>query len=123
METKQRKVGRPKTRVQTGPLVLEGERERVRFEPKIASETADELRDYVRWVAQSSTPQSADSRTLGFALRDLFRRDRLWQEQRRKGQRLEPAAPQQASPSLAANGAAGAAPRPPSSPAVPAGHR
>ena len=123
METKQRKVGRPKTRVQTGPLVLEGERERVRFELEIAPETADELRDYVRWVAQSSAPQSADSRTVDVALRDLFRRDRLWQEQRRKGQRPDPAAPQQASPSPTANGAAVAAPRPTSSPAVPAGHR
>jgi hypothetical protein len=123
MDTKRRKVGRPKTRVQTGPLVLEGERERVKFELEISTETADELRNYVRWVAQASAPQSADSRTVDFALRDLFRRDRLWQEQRRNGQHPEPAATQQASPSPTANGAAAASPRPASAPAVPAGHR
>jgi hypothetical protein len=123
METKQRKAGRPKARVQTGPLVLEGERERVKFELEISPDTASELRDYVRWVAESSAPQSADSRTVDFALRDLFRRDRLWQEQRRKGQRPEAAAPPQASPSPTANGAAVASPRPASPPAVPAGHR
>ena len=123
METKQPKVGRPKARVQTGPLVLEGERERVRFELEISLETADQLREYVRWVVQSSAPQGADSRTVDFALRDLFRRDRLWQEQRRKGQRPESVTPAQVPPSPTAKGAAVTSPQAAPSPAAPAGHR
>src|ERR1700690_1793952 len=83
-----RRVGRPKASPQTGPLVLEGSRARLTMELPMAEETADELNEYVRWVELSSTVTTKDAlfATVDFALRDVFRRDRLWQEQRRKAE-------------------------------------
>ena len=89
-----RRVGRPKASPQTGPLVLEGGRARMTMELPMADATADELKEYVRWVELSSTVTTKDAlfATVDFALRDVFRRDRLWQEQRRKAVRAEASA-------------------------------
>jgi hypothetical protein len=96
-----RRVGRPKTSPQTGPLVLEGSRARVKMELEMAEATADELREYARWVELSSAVATKDAlfTTIDFALRDVFRRDRLWQETRRKGVRAEPSATAPTQPS------------------------
>jgi hypothetical protein len=87
-----RRVGRPKASPQTGPLVLEARRARMTMELPLADGTADELKEYVRWVELSSTVTTKDASfaTVDFALRDVFRRDRLWQEQRRRGAEGKP---------------------------------
>jgi hypothetical protein len=89
-----RHVGRPKASPQTGPLVLEGGRARVKMELEIADTTADELKEYARWVELSSAAVTKDAlfTTVDFALRDVFRRDRLWQERRKNSARREPSA-------------------------------
>lgn len=116
MTDSKRRVGRPKTAPRSGPLVLEGERERVKIELEVSAETAAELKEYSRWVELSSARTTADAlfATVDYALRKTFRRDRLWQEQRRKSDRDEssalPSGPaSQPSPTTAA------APRPGSS--------
>jgi hypothetical protein len=98
--TSKRRVGRPKASPQTGPLVLEGSRARMTIELPMADATADELKEYVRWVELSSTVTTKDAMfaTVDFALRDVFRRDRLWQEQRRKAIPREPSATAPAQP-------------------------
>jgi hypothetical protein len=89
-----RRAGRPKASQQTGPLVLERSRARVKIELEMADTTADELKEYARWVELSSAVATKDAlfTTVDFALRDVFRRDRLWQEKRRKGAGPEPVA-------------------------------
>jgi hypothetical protein len=71
-----RRVGRPKAIPQTGPLVLGGGRARAKVELEIAQATADELKEYARWVELSATVGVNDAlfRTVDFALRDVFRR-------------------------------------------------
>jgi hypothetical protein len=94
MESKaKRRIGRPKAVPQTGPLVLEGGRARVKVELEIAEGTLDELREYALWVEQSLAVETKDGlfRTVDFALRDVFRRDRLWQEQRKRAEQRESA--------------------------------
>ena len=92
MENGSKKRGRPKTQPQTGPLVLEGDRAHVKMEIEMPEATADELKEYARWVELSSTVATKDAlfKTVDFALRDVFKRDRLWQERRRKGAEAEP---------------------------------
>ncbi len=89
MDSSKRKAGRPKARPQTGPLVLEGNRARVTIELEIASETADDLKEYTRWVELSSSVTTAEATfsTVDYALREVFRRDRLWKESRRQSER------------------------------------
>ena len=89
-----RSVGRPKTRPQTGPLVLEGGRVRVKLEVELAEETVGELKEYARWVELSSSLATGDAlfTTIDFALRELFRRDRLWHAAKRAPVQ-QPAAP------------------------------
>ena len=91
MEGSKRRVGRPKASPQTGPLVLSERRTRTKVEIEIGAETADELAEYVRWVETSQGMATADARaaTVEFALRDVFKRDRLWREWRRKGEVVE----------------------------------
>ena len=78
--SRKRGVGRPKARLQTGPLVLEGNRARARMEVELGEETAGELREYARWVELSSSLATGDAlfTTVDYALRELFRRDHLW---------------------------------------------
>jgi hypothetical protein len=63
-----KRAGRPKARPQTGPLVLEGSRAREKLEIELGDATADELKEYTRWVELSSslapaTPSSRRSTT------------------------------------------------------------
>src|SRR5580704_375041 len=92
MENGTKKRGRPKAQPQSGPLVLEGDRAHVKMEIEMPETTADELKEYARWVELSSSVATKDAlaKTVDFALRDVFKRDRLWQEQRRKPIRTEP---------------------------------
>ena len=77
--------GAPRGRPQTGPLVLEGSQSRVKIDVDLGDETADELKEYARWVELSSSlaTGNAVSTTVDFALRELFRRDRLWRAKKR----------------------------------------
>jgi hypothetical protein len=61
----------------------------VTLELEIAGATAEELKAYARWVELSSEVGTKDAlfRTVDFALRDVFRRDRLWQEKKRERDR------------------------------------
>ena len=88
-DASKRRVGRPKATPQSGPLVLEGGRARVTLELEIAEATADELKEYTRWVELSSAVGTKDAlfRTVDFALRDVFRRDRLWQARKHEPDR------------------------------------
>lgn len=94
-----RRVGRPKATPPSGPLVMQGSRARMKMELPLVEATANELKEYARWVELSSAVTTTDAlfATVDFALRDVFRRDRLWQEQRRKTVRPSPAAAPSAS--------------------------
>ena len=91
MEPSKRHVGRPKTSPQTGPLVLSERRTRTKVEIEIGTEVAEELGEYVRWVEVSEGMSTADARaaTVEFALRNVFKRDRMWKDRRRKGEAEE----------------------------------
>lgn len=95
-----RRVGRPNATPQTGPLVLEGRRDRIKIDVEIAADAAEEVREYVRWVELSSSvaTKEALSATVEYALREVFRRDRLWQQNGRKADRIEPSMPAQGQP-------------------------
>jgi hypothetical protein len=85
MDTKQRKVGRPKAPTRTGPLVLGEDRGRAKVTLEISELAAGELAEYARWVEQYSGMAANEARfkTVDFALRETFRRDRVWQAHRR----------------------------------------
>src|SRR5207248_2982051 len=131
METNQRKVGRPKSAPRTGPLVLGEDQGRTKVSFEISDQAAGELAEYAHWVEESSglTASEAKFKTVEFALREVFRRDRVWQAKRRKASDPEPAktAPAQTSPSppraTAANPPALPAPAPREPRATPDGSR
>jgi len=83
MESTKKRVGRPKSEARTGPLVLDEPKSRQKTEIELTTATASEFAEYAAWVEMSSSLDTADakSKTVEFALRDLFRRDRLWREQ------------------------------------------
>ena len=85
MDTNQRKVGRPKAPERSGPLVLGEEQGRTKMTLEISERAAGELADYARWVEQWSgiSASEAKFKTVDFALREIFRRDRVWQATRR----------------------------------------
>jgi hypothetical protein len=85
METNQRKVGRPKATPRTGPLVLGDDRARTKVTFEISERAAAELVEYTRWVEQCSGMPASEARfkTVDFALRETFQRDRVWQAKRR----------------------------------------
>jgi hypothetical protein len=89
MDSSKRRVGRPKTPPRTGPLVLENDRSREAVEVQINSETARELAEYAAWVESSGALTTADAtfKTVEYALREVFRRDRVWQDWRRTRER------------------------------------
>lgn len=97
METTKRRVGRPKRPPRTGPLVLQESRSRESVTVQIHSDTARELAEYAAWVERLGALTSADAtfRTVDFALCEVFRRDRVWQERRRReaGRREEATRP------------------------------
>jgi len=85
METNQRKVGRPKAPPRTGPLVLGEDYARAKVTLEISERVEEELAAYTRWVEKSSGISANDAKfkTIDFALREIFRRDHVWQAQRR----------------------------------------
>jgi hypothetical protein len=85
METKQRRVGRPKAPPRTGPLVLGEDYARTKVTLEISERAAEELAEYTRWVEKWSGIAANEARfkTVDFALREIFRRDRIWQAERR----------------------------------------
>jgi|SRR5579863_4014178 len=91
MESTKKRVGRPKSAPRTGPLVLEGAEKRETILIEVSADTAQELSAYAAWVKESApaklTPAEAMSKTIDFALRDVFARDKCWQEQMRTGSR------------------------------------
>lgn len=95
MQTNQRKVGRPKAPPRTGPLVLGDDRGRTKVTLEISERAAAELAEYARWVEQCSGMAASEAKfkTVDFALLETFRRDRVWQGQRRKSAGSEPIAP------------------------------
>jgi hypothetical protein len=101
MDNGTKKRGRPKAQPQSGPLVLEGNQAHVKMEIEVPEATADEFNEYARWVELSSSVATKDalSKTVDFALREVFKRDRLWQDWRRKGAEAERSATPKTSPS------------------------
>jgi len=91
MENTKKKAGRPKSEPRTGPLVLEGVQKRETILTEVSADTAQELSAYAVWVRESApaklTPAEAMSKTIDFALRDVFARDKCWQEHKRTGGR------------------------------------
>jgi|GEM_PF-1853199 len=91
MENTKKKAGRPKSEPRTGPLVLEGTQKRETILTEVSADTAQELTAYAVWVRESApaklTPAEAMSKTIDFALRDIFSRDKCWQEHKRTGGR------------------------------------
>ena len=85
METARRKPGRPRTDQRTMPLVLEEDRSLTKVELALPAATAAALVDYASWVQERAkmTAEAALTATADFALRQIFRRDRLWQERRK----------------------------------------
>jgi hypothetical protein len=59
----------------------------MKMEIELPEGTVDELKEYARWVELSGSLATDDAlfATVDYALRDVFKRDRLWQERRRKG--------------------------------------
>jgi hypothetical protein len=123
MEANQRKVGRPKALPRTGPLVLGEEQNRTKVTLEISERAAIELAEYTRWVEQWSgiTASEAKFKTADFALREIFRRDRVWQAKRRTPSEAEPArAAPVVTPASAPRPAAGNSPSlPPPTPREP----
>jgi hypothetical protein len=95
METKERKVGRPKASPRSGPLVLGEDYARAKVTLEISERVGEELAAYMRWVEKSSGLSANDARfkTVDFALREIFRRDRVWQAERRTPSEPAKAAP------------------------------
>lgn len=95
METNQRKVGRPKAPPRTGPLVLGDDYARTKVTLEISEQTAGVLAEYTRWVEKSAGIAANEARfkTVDFALREIFRRDRVWQAERRGSSEPAKAAP------------------------------
>jgi hypothetical protein len=85
MERNQRTFGRPKAPPRTGPLVLGEDYARAKVTLEISERAAEELAEYTRWVEKWSGIAAAEAKfkTVDFALREIFRRDHVWQAQRR----------------------------------------
>src|SRR5690348_4385371 len=95
MDTNQRKVGRPKAPPRTGPLVLGDDRARTKVTLEISERAAAELAEYARWVEQCTGMPASEARfkTVDFALRETFQRDRVWQTKRRSSAESRPTPP------------------------------
>jgi len=110
MENTKKKAGRPKSEPRTGPLVLEGTQKRETILTEISTDTAQELNEYAAWVRESApikmTPAEAVSKTVDFAVSDLFARDKCWHEHRRAGGRQAGTADTPPAPPIAASAVA-----------------
>ena len=114
MDSSKKRVGRPKSEPRTGPLVLDEAKSRQKTEIDLTTDIASEFAEYAAWVETSSSLSTAEAKstTVEFALRDLFRRDRLWRERQASLARAASTTP------------AAATPRPvPASPSLPPGLR
>jgi hypothetical protein len=91
MENHRRRPGRPKAAPRTTPLVLEAELNLSKIEVALPTTTTASLAEYVAWVQLCSgkTAEEALTTTVDFALCEIFRRDRLWRDERR-GSRSNP---------------------------------
>ncbi|HZL17768.1 MAG TPA: hypothetical protein VFG23_08485 [Polyangia bacterium] len=100
MESTKKRVGRPKSEARTGPLVLDEPESRQKTEIELTTPTASQFAEYAAWVEMSSSLNTVDakSKTVEFALRDLFRRDRLWRERQATVARAASIAPVAATP-------------------------
>jgi hypothetical protein len=103
MEPTRRKPGRPKASQRTLPLVLDTARSLERLEVAIPESTAKTLAEYTVWVRHSKnmTAEEATTATVDYALREVFRRDRLWRnlgQEAEKGATVSSAAPAQPRP-------------------------
>jgi hypothetical protein len=87
MESTKKKAGRPKSEPRKGPLVLEETQKRETILTEVSADTAQELSEYAAWVRESAptkmTSTEAVSKTVNFAVRDLFARDKRWHEHKR----------------------------------------
>ena len=94
MDNSRRKPGRPKARQRTMPLVLEDDSTLTKVELALPAATAAALTEYAAWVQERAkmTADAAVTATADFALRQIFRRDRLWQEHRKSPAPREAAA-------------------------------
>jgi hypothetical protein len=121
METKQRKVGRPKAPPRTGPLVLGEDHARTKVTFEVSERAAEELAEYTRWVEKWSGIASSEARfkTVDFALREIFRRDRVWQAEKRAPSELAKAAPVEMPASASRTSAATSPSLPPPTPREP----
>jgi hypothetical protein len=92
--TEKKKPGRPKASQRTGPLVLETEQKLIEVRFSLPAGTAAMLTEYVAWVRQCGDMNADDAttKTVDFALRDVFRRDRLWRR-RKTVEQHQPSAP------------------------------
>jgi hypothetical protein len=101
MDNSHRKPGRPKTSSRTAPLVLDIDRNLTTIELALPTATAKTLAEYAAWVRQCAdiTTEEATTTTVDFALREVFRRDRLWRDERRIPDQKPLAAPITATPS------------------------
>jgi hypothetical protein len=100
MDNSRRKPGRPKTSSRTAPLVLDSDRNLTTIELALPSATAKTLVEYAAWVRQCAdiTTEQATTTTVDFALREVFRRDRLWRDERRIPEQKPMAASTSAAP-------------------------
>jgi hypothetical protein len=112
METKERKVGRPKAPPRTGPLVLGEDYARTKVTLELGERTAEVLAEYTRWVEKSAGISANEARfkTVDFALREIFRRDAVWQAERRAPSEPAKAAAAVTAPSTSASRPAAATP-------------
>jgi hypothetical protein len=81
---------------------------------EISERAAEELADYTRWVEKWSgiAANEAKFKTVDFALREIFRRDRVWQaEQRAPSERLNATSPVTAPPAPGVTSPPASAPR------------
>jgi hypothetical protein len=101
MDNSRRKPGRPKTSSRTAPLVLDVVRNLTTIELALPAATAKTLAEYAAWVRQCAdlTVEEATTTTVDFALREVFRRDRLWRDERRIPDQKPVAAPSTVTPS------------------------
>jgi hypothetical protein len=73
--------------------VLGEDQGRAKVTLEISERAAGELAEYTRWVEQWSGIAAGEAKfkTVDFALREIFRRDHVWQAKRRTGLEPEPA--------------------------------
>ncbi|MES1207092.1 MAG: hypothetical protein ABUS79_14235 [Pseudomonadota bacterium] len=95
MENTRRKPGRPKASTRTTPLVLDADFNLTKIDVALPASTVKTLTEYATWVQRCGdmTAEAATTATVDFALREVFRRDHLWRDERRIPERRPPENP------------------------------